>query len=62
MRKVIITADDFGMSTVFNSEILKFADMKMISSVSVMVNRNIVKQKKHIKLLIDIARKSNFSF
>lgn len=39
MKYLIINADDFGLSKVFNTKILELAKNNLISSVSVMVNR-----------------------
>ena len=38
MKKVIINADDFGYSKIFNEEILKLAKNKKITGISVMVD------------------------
>ena len=41
-RRIIINADDFGLSLLFNKGILELAQKEIISSVSVMINRNFV--------------------
>jgi len=38
MKKIIIAADDFGYSKIFNEEIIKLADDEKITAISVMVD------------------------
>ncbi len=38
MKKIIINADDFGYSYIFNKSILDLIKKKLISSTTVMVN------------------------
>jgi len=54
MKKLIINADDFGMSQVYNSEILQLLTDKMILSTTVMVNRITPSQSEQIEALKNI--------
>lgn len=51
MKSLIINADDFGYSRVFNEKILDLAERRLISSVSVMVLWKIENQKEQIEKL-----------
>lgn len=57
MKKLIITADDFGMSESFNEIILELASLNVINAISVLVTRNLAKQKTQIKQLLDLRKK-----
>ena len=52
MKKLIINADDFGMSKVFNEKILELLENGFIKSTTVMVNRITKEQNDHLKRLI----------
>jgi len=51
MKSLIINADDFGYSPVFNTRILDLAEKNLVSSVSVMVLWGIEKQEKQVERL-----------
>lgn len=42
-NKIIINADDYGLSKKFNEGILELAEKEIISSVAVMINRKYIK-------------------
>jgi len=55
MKYLIINADDFGYSKVFNSEILSLAERHLISSTTAMVNRITAEQVKQVEQLKELA-------
>jgi len=55
MKHLIINADDFGYSQIFNSEILSLAERHLISSTTVMVNRITAEQIKQVEQLKELA-------
>jgi predicted glycoside hydrolase/deacetylase ChbG (UPF0249 family) len=57
MIRVIVTADDFGYSQIFNSKILELLDKGLVLSTSVMVNRVSQAQSEQISAL-KVLRKS----
>ncbi|MEA2092444.1 MAG: ChbG/HpnK family deacetylase [Patescibacteria group bacterium] len=61
MKYLIINAEDFGFSKVFNEKILELAERELISSVSVMVNHINENQEDQVKKLIEISKKHNVS-
>lgn len=54
MIKLIINADDFGMSNIFNEKILELLEKSYIKSTTVMVNRIMEEQDYQIKQLINL--------
>jgi len=61
MINLIINADDFGMSNIFNQEILDLIEKDLITSTTVMVNRGIENQKDQVKELINVAKAHDIS-
>ena len=61
MIKLIINADDFGMSKIFNEKILELLKKKFIKSTSVMINRLTDDQDKQIKKLIKLYDRKKIS-
>lgn len=61
MKRVIINADDFGMSETFNEVILELLEKDFIKSTSVLVLRNLENQIVQIEKLKDLARQKNIS-
>ena len=61
MKYLIINADDFGMSKVFNESILDLIRDGKIKSTTVMVNRGIGDEKKQIEELIELSKTLNLS-
>lgn len=60
-KYLIINADDFGMSPVFNGVILDLARRQLISSTTVMVNRVSTDQHQQLTDLVSIASSTNLS-
>jgi predicted glycoside hydrolase/deacetylase ChbG (UPF0249 family) len=56
MIKLIINADDFGYSKVFNEKILELLEKGFIKSTTVLVNRIAESQKGQIKRLIELSK------
>ena len=54
MANVILTSDDFGMSTVYNKEMLRAIQEGWLSSISVMVERNIHRQRQQVEALMKL--------
>ena len=54
MANVILTSDDFGMSAVYNTEMLRAIEEGWLSSVSVMVERNIHRQGTQVAALMKL--------
>lgn len=59
MKKLIITADDFGYSKLFNKMILELIEEKSVRSTSVMVDEIDSKQKEQLESLIKLSQ-NNF--
>ena len=55
MKYLIINADDFGYSEVFNEKILELIEEGFVSSTSVMVDWMDENQKKQIEKLIELS-------
>lgn len=51
MKRLVITADDFGMSHIFNQEIISLCEEGKLSAVSVMVKRGIENQYEDVNAL-----------
>ena len=60
-KYLIINADDFGMSQIFNDVILDFIVKNNILSTTVMVNRFTDNQKKQFDKLISLSKNMNIS-
>jgi predicted glycoside hydrolase/deacetylase ChbG (UPF0249 family) len=61
MKKLIINADDFGYSSVFNAEILRLLEGGLISSTTVMVDYVGEEQTAQIKKLIELNKTKDIS-
>ena len=61
MKYLIINADDFGYSKVFNEKILELIEKDLVSSTSVMVDWIDEKQKHQVQQLIDLSKTHNIS-
>ena len=61
MGNVILTSDDFGLSKIYNREILTAIESDLLSSVSVMVNGHILKQQNQVDNLVALAEEKNIS-
>ncbi len=61
MKYLIINADDFGYSKIFNEEILKLLEGGLITSTTVMIDWVDEKQKEQIKKLIKLSKAHNIS-
>lgn len=61
MKKLIINADDFWMSKVYNKEIINLIDNEKISSVSVMTEKWIENQKDNILAIQEVCKWKNIS-
>ena len=59
--KVILTSDDFGMSAVYNNAMLHAVQSGWLSSVSVMVERNLKVQHKQLETLIKLYAEKQIS-
>ncbi|MCK5477211.1 MAG: ChbG/HpnK family deacetylase [Candidatus Aenigmarchaeota archaeon] len=61
MKFLIINADDFGYSKIFNEKILNLIESNMISSTTVMANQINQNQQSQIEKLIELAKSHNIS-
>lgn len=61
MRKLIINADDFGMSFVFNQSILTLLHDKKVTSTSVLVHRITEQQQEQVQELKRLSKTMNIS-
>ena len=61
MKYLIINADDFGYSKVFNKKILELIEKDFVSSTSVMVESIDDEQKDQVLRLIDLSKSHNVS-
>lgn len=61
MGNIILTSDDFGLSKIYNREILMAIQSDLLSSVSVMVNGHIDQQKQQVQTLVALAAEKNIS-
>ncbi|MDD5731565.1 MAG: ChbG/HpnK family deacetylase [Patescibacteria group bacterium] len=61
MKKIIINADDFGMSRIFNNAILELLEMDFIKSTSVLVTRGIENQLDQVEKLKDLKNQKDIS-
>jgi len=61
MKYLILNADDFGLSKIFNAEILKLIKNGLISSTSVLINRITEEQNDQTKELIALKKLQNIS-
>jgi len=61
MKKVIINADDFGMSKIFNEVILELLEKELVRSTSVLVTRGLDGQLDQIERLKEIMKRKNIS-
>jgi chitin disaccharide deacetylase len=61
MKKLIINADDFGFSSVFNKKILELVREGLITSTTVMVNRVAEDQKEQLNELLELSETHSLS-
>ncbi len=61
MGNIILTSDDFGLSKVYNREILKAIESDLLSSVSVMVKGHIARQQEQVSYLLVLSAQKNVS-
>ena len=61
MKYLIINADDFGYSRIFNEKILELIEKDFVSSTSVMVDWIDDKQKHQVQKLIELSKTHNIS-
>jgi chitin disaccharide deacetylase len=61
VKYLIINADDFGMSQIFNDVILDLITKNMIRSTTVMITRFTDNQKEQFDELISLSKKNNLS-
>lgn len=61
VKRLIINADDFGYSKVFNESILDLIEKKLISSTTVMVNWITEEQSSQVEKILDLKNKYDFS-
>src|SRR3989344_6671871 len=61
MIKLIINADDFGYSPVFNEKILDLLDKDFIKSTTVLINRVSKDQDLQIKRLVSLCKTKKIS-
>ncbi|WP_029292769.1 polysaccharide deacetylase family protein [Chryseobacterium hispalense] len=61
MAKLILTSDDFGLSKIYNEQMLRMLQLKLLSSVSIMVKRIDESQKDQIEELRILYVNQNFS-
>lgn len=61
MKQLIINADDFGYSQIFNESILNLIEKDLIFSTTVMVNHITKEQEKQVKKLISLKDLHNVS-
>lgn len=61
MKKLIINADDFGYSKIFNEKVLELIEKDLVRSTTVMVNWITEDQNEQIKKLINLRESHNLS-
>lgn len=61
MKHLIISADDFGLSRVFNRRMLELVEFGFITSVSVLIDMASQDQEEHIQNLIRFSELTNIS-
>ena len=61
MGNIILTSDDFGLSAIYNREILIAIQSDLLSSVSIMVDGHIAKQQQQVSNLLTLAKEKNLS-
>ncbi|MDA3856084.1 MAG: ChbG/HpnK family deacetylase [Candidatus Woesearchaeota archaeon] len=61
MKRIIINADDFGYSVIFNESILNLIENNLVTSTTVMVNWVSDEQEEQIKKIIELKEKYNLS-
>ena len=61
MGNIILTSDDFGLSKIYNREILKAIQSDLLSSVSIMVKGHITNQQQQVTNLLALANEKNIS-
>ncbi len=61
MGNIILTSDDFGLSKIYNREILKAIQSDLLSSVSIMVKGHITNQEQQVTNLLVLAKEKNIS-
>lgn len=61
MGNIILTSDDFGLSTIYNREILLALQSDLLTSVSIMVNGHLSKQQQQVISLKLLVQEKNIS-
>ncbi|MFH1510213.1 MAG: ChbG/HpnK family deacetylase [Candidatus Woesearchaeota archaeon] len=61
MKYLIINADDFGYSRVFNEEIIRLIGKGLITSTTVMIDRIDQAERSHIENILDLAKTHDLS-
>ena len=61
MGNIILTSDDFGLSAIYNREILIAIQSDLLSSVSIMVDGHIAKQQQQVSNLLTLSKEKNLS-
>ncbi|RZJ87342.1 MULTISPECIES: ChbG/HpnK family deacetylase [Pedobacter] len=61
MGNIILTSDDFGLSKIYNREILLALQSDLLTSVSIMVNGQLSRQQKQVLSLKLLAKEKNIS-
>ncbi len=61
MKNLIINADDFGYSKVFNQKILELIEKDFVTSTSVMVECIDGEQRRQVEKLIELSNTHNVS-
>ncbi len=61
MKKLVIDADDFGTSKIFNHEIVLLCEQNKLTGISIMVKRGIENQAEDVKALKEACKGKNIS-
>ncbi|RZK40719.1 MAG: ChbG/HpnK family deacetylase [Pedobacter sp.] len=61
MGNIILTSDDFGLSKIYNREILLALQYSLLTSVSIMVNGHLTRQEQQVLSLKLLAQEKNIS-
>lgn len=61
MGNIILTSDDFGLSKIYNREILLALQSGLLTSVSIMVNGHLTRQEQQVLSLKLLAQEKNIS-
>ncbi|WP_157255665.1 ChbG/HpnK family deacetylase [Pedobacter sp. Leaf41] len=61
MGNIILTSDDFGLSKIYNREILRALQSDLLTSVSIMVDGHLFRQQQQVLMLKLLAKEKNIS-